>query len=455
MRRPAYPPRQATVCLICDALSVRRPDKAKALFSTRAVSKPRPTPTRGAQSVNIKAAANGSRPRWLASQTSDRTAGGSANGPQTDMGAVDRRPPVPKPAGKELSSLTDMMAYIGNSKAKVVEHRGLPSEAETSAALRACQTVADYIMDESVQPQITHMINETDSAASNLLSLDSNGRKAPAASPSEEEPGTSPRNALISVQLRQTIDKISEAAYVTLAHPTVFITPSLLRQYVKVQATLGKPETLPRAFQLYASKPVPKEASGSIQYTRQNPKKASNAVDSEVAEMALDTAIDAKNLDAAVGIIENTYTTTAFIRSKLLRKTTLPIATFAATPLAAYALARNFSVFQDAMDTATATNVAFAGILAYVGFTASIGFVAATTANDQMKRVTWAPGVALRMRWVREEERAALDKIACAWGFAEKWRQGEEEGPEWDALREYIGQKGMVLDRTELMEGME
>jgi hypothetical protein len=171
--------------------------------------------------------------------------------------------------------------------------------------------------------------------------------------------------------------------------------------------------------------------------------------------MALDTAIEAKNLDAAVGIIENSYKTKAFIRSKLLRKTLAPALTFAATPLAAYILASRLSVFHDAMDAASATNVAFFGILAYVGCTATIGFVAVTTANDQMKRVTWAPGMPLRRRWIREEERAALDKVACAWGFRESWRYGEEEGAEWESLREYIGQKGMVLDRTELMEGME
>lgn len=346
------------------------------------------------------------------------------------------------------------MAYIENSKAKVVEHKRIPSEADVAAALQACKIVADYILDESVQPQISHMISESDSTASNLLSLDSNARKISKAG-EEEHATTSPRSTLVSVQLKQLIDRISQAAYATVAHPTVFITPKLLQEYVKVQSILGRPETLPRVFQLYASKPLPKEVSGSIEYTKQNPNKASNAVESGVSETALDTAIEAKNLDAAVGIIENTYTTKAFVRSKLIRKTMLPVATFAATPLAAYGVATNFSVFQDAMDAATATNVAFAGIMAYVGFTASIGIVAATTSNDQMKRVTWAPGIPLRMRWIREEERAGLDKIACAWGFAEKWRQGEEEGSEWDTLREYIGQKGMVLDRTELMEGME
>lgn len=452
MRRPAPLPRQATVCLICDAASVRRPGRAKASFSTHNASKSRSALTRGTQRAIVEAPANRVPTRWLASRARERAAGETGHGGHGVV-AADRPPSVPRAAGKELSSLTDMMAFIEDSKTKVVEHRGIPSEADVGAALQACKTVADYILDDSVQPQISHMMGESDSTASNLLSLDSNGRKIPKAT--EGEPATSPRNALISVQLKQLIDRISESAYVTLAHPSVFITPKLLQDYVKVQAVLGRPETLPRVFQLYVSKPLPRLASGSIEYTKQNPNKASNAIEPEVAETALDTAIEARNLDAAVGIIESTYTTTAFIRSKLLRKSVLPIATFAATPLAAYGVAKNFSVFQDAMDAATATNVAFAGILAYVGFTASIGVVAATTANDQMKRVTWAPGIPLRTRWKREEERAGLDRIACAWGFAEKWRQGEEEGPEWDTLREYIGQKGMVLDRTELMEGME
>ncbi|OTA75606.1 hypothetical protein M434DRAFT_56339, partial [Hypoxylon sp. CO27-5] len=251
------------------------------------------------------------------------------------------------------------------------------------------------------------------------------------------------------------IDKISHTAYTIISHPPVFITPDLLEKYVDVQSRLSRPETLPRVFQMYASKPMPREIGGSISYTKQNPNKVANAIDPKVIGKALDTAIEARNLDAAVGIIENGYATKAFIRNKLLRQGLLPTGTFAATPMAAYVLATNFSDFQSAMDSATATNVAFAGILAYVGFTASIGIVALTTANDQMKRVTWAPGIPLRMRWIREEERAALDKIACAWGFREKWRQGEEEGADWDALREYIGHKGMVLDRTELMEGMD
>ena len=78
-----------------------------------------------------------------------------------------------------------------------------------------------------------------------------------------------------------------------------------------------------------------------------------------------------------------------------------------------------------------------------------------TTANDQMDRITWAKGVPLWERWVREEERAALDRVAGKWGFGDVERRGEEEGGEWEVLREAVGLRGMVLDRSELMEGME
>jgi len=106
------------------------------------------------------------------------------------------------------------------------------------------------------------------------------------------------------------------------------------------------------------------------------------------------------------------------------------------------------------MDQASATGIAFAAILAYVAFTGTIGVVVVTTANDQMRRVTWLPGMPLRQRWLREEERAALDKVACAFGFQEQHRWGEENGPEFQALRNYIFTRSMVLDAVELMPGM-
>lgn len=107
------------------------------------------------------------------------------------------------------------------------------------------------------------------------------------------------------------------------------------------------------------------------------------------------------------------------------------------------------------MDPTTITWVSFSAILAYVTFTASVGLVAITTANDQMQRVVWLPGTPLRNRWLREEERRSLDQIAVAWGFKELEFRGEEQGEEWESLRELLGLRGMILDKSSLMEGME
>lgn len=84
-----------------------------------------------------------------------------------------------------------------------------------------------------------------------------------------------------------------------------------------------------------------------------------------------------------------------------------------------------------------------------------VGYVTITTANDQMDRVTWATGVPLWERWVREEERAAIDAVAGQWGFQDVEKRGDEEGEDWEALREWVGMRGMVLDKVSLMEGME
>ncbi|KAI1482309.1 hypothetical protein F4774DRAFT_370846 [Daldinia eschscholtzii] len=445
MPRPAAVPRPQSVCQLCDSIITRRFYSTKFALSSHNATRHRP------QTVQHVLRANPAQKAFLnAAVLPTRKKILETGNTRDTLGEHDSKiRATPKTAAsEELSSVTNMMTYLEKAKSKVLSNPRIPSEADVSAALQACRIVADYMMDDAVQPQIAHMITEFDSAESELLSLDSTSN------PNSPKSINATTESIVS-QVRQIIDRISDTAYAVLSHPPVFITPELLEKYVDVQARLGKPETLPQVFQMYASKPMPRESRGSISYAKQNPNRVANAIEPPVIEKALDTAIEARNLDAAVGIIENSYATKAFIRNKLLRKALLPVGTFAATPLAAYVLATNFSDLQDTMDSGTATNIAFAGILAYVGFTASIGVVALTTANDQMKRVTWAPGVPLRLRWIREEERAALDKIACAWGFQEKWRQGEEEGAEWDALREYIGQKGMVLDRTELMEGMD
>jgi hypothetical protein len=61
----------------------------------------------------------------------------------------------------------------------------------------------------------------------------------------------------------------------------------------------------------------------------------------------------------------------------------------------------------------------------------------------------------LSARWIREEERAAFDRLALAWGFQKKARWGEEHGEDWEMLRDECGLRDMILDKTDLMEGMQ
>jgi len=72
-----------------------------------------------------------------------------------------------------------------------------------------------------------------------------------------------------------------------------------------------------------------------------------------------------------------------------------------------------------------------------------------------MERVVWRPGTHLKDRWLREPERAMFDRLALAWGFQEKYRWGEEQGHDWLQLKDECGMRDMILDKTDLMEGMQ
>jgi hypothetical protein len=249
--------------------------------------------------------------------------------------------------------------------------------------------------------------------------------------------------------------KISQTAYSVISHPNVEMTPQVLEIYVTIQSLLGRSESLPSILQLYAHKPKPEVKGGVVQYTPQNPNAAARAIEKPVADIALQTAIDAKNLDAALGITEAAFCVKAFRRQKLLKHGTPPAMTLAMLPFGVAGLGTAYATYwQNTMDITTAAGLGVAGISGYLFVTGSLGMIAKLSSKDQMKRVTWLPGTPLRHRWMREEEREALDKIACAWGFKETWRYGEETGPDWEGLREYMGYRQMILDRVEFMEGM-
>lgn len=341
-------------------------------------------------------------------------------------------------AERELLALQDHVN-------KVLQAPAIPSEESVKASLDKCEACARSIAKAKKSSDSPLQVDK--SPASTLLSLEERH---------EDSGPILAKEAQLEPSIKSKIAKqISKITYSIMTDPKVFITPAMLESYVRIQSLLGFPKTIPQVFVLYASKPVPRRGGASIRYTASNPKQASLAIPLVTANAGLSAAIEARDLPVCFDIINTSVCTKAFHRSKIIRRALLPFSAFALSPAAAYALASHIATYQNTMDQSVATNIAFAGILAYIGFTATIGMVAVTTANDQMDRITWATGTPLRERWLREEERALIDRVAGAWGFQDKLKRGEEEGSDWEALREWVGLRGMWLDRVELMEGME
>jgi hypothetical protein len=256
------------------------------------------------------------------------------------------------------------------------------------------------------------------------------------------------------------IDALPTPAYISklaedfIKHEKVFISPKALAIYIHLQRRLTRPRAIPEALYLYANKPVPEEGSSPPKYAKASPNSARQAVPAELADEALTAAIDAKDLTLALSVVDQTYRAPAWRRHRMITKLGLPSVLAGLTPLAIYMLAQELSVYSGYIDPWTFKLYAFAGISTYVMCTGTLGFVALTTYNDNHDRVVWRPGVPLLDRYMREDERAALDRIACAWGFKEIWKRGDEEGDDWEGLRQWVLLRGMVLDKPDLMHGM-
>lgn len=309
--------------------------------------------------------------------------------------------------------------------------------------LQRCQRVAESLVSQE-RDQSEGSSKREGSAISSLLDLE---EKQTAKNKGKPKSSQHPDSRLA--------DSVSQIAIELLKDEKVFISPEALASCTETLTLLRRAEHFPEIFHLYAYKPVPEEGSSPVKLLKANPKSINSAVPAELANMALGVAIAQKNLSLVLAIIDNTFCAPAFHRAKIFKKAGVPLAGLAAAPAACYALASWAATFQNTMDPNVATGIAFAATLAYVGGTSSMGILAITTANDQMERVVWIPGIPLRQRWLREEERAAMDRVAVAWGFTDPYMRGEEVGEEWESLREFIGMRGMILDKTELMEGME
>jgi hypothetical protein len=310
-----------------------------------------------------------------------------------------------------------------------------PDDEVVVEQLRKCKEIAlrlqDAAANETQQP-------ETSSRASarNLLKLDET-KRAPS---SAKDRG---------------IDRLSEILYKFVQDPKIFLSPRVLALYVQTQSALRRPESFPEIFNLYATKPMPMRGSAPVRYKNISPNRMASAIPLRTASEALDAAMESRILPLCLDVIGASVCTPAYRRRKLVQKMWVPTAVIAFTPPIAWLLALSFDQWQITLTSRYARTMAFAGFASYVGFTGILGYVALTTANDQMERVTWRDGLPLTTRWLREDERAMMDRVAMAWGFKDRHRRGEEEGPEWEALRELVSMRDMVLDRVELMDGFE
>ena len=332
---------------------------------------------------------------------------------------------------------------IARDASALHESNAVASNEVVVQLLQRCQRVAEYLVSQE-RDQSEETSGDEGNAISSLLDLE---EKQTAAKSKAQ-----PQSSYPDPRLAESVSKI---VINILKDEKVFISPEALSSCTETLTLLRRAEHFPEIFNLYANKPVPEENSSPVKLLKPNPKSVNSAVPAELANMALGIAIEQKNLPLVLAIIDNTFCAPAFHRAKIFKKAGVPLAGLAAAPAACYAIASWAATFQNTMDPNVATGIAFAATLAYVGGTSSMGILAITTANDQMERVVWIPGIPLRQRWLREEERAAMDRVAVAWGFKDPYMRGEEVGEEWASLREFIGMRGMILDKTELMQGME
>ena len=356
------------------------------------------------------------------------------------INSANRRSAKISPASTIEDSLRNdvkaITADVEEAVNAIEQSERIPSEKECLDALRKYETAAKKIAIISEQADAQPNISRSTSV--------------------NASPAKSKIKALSSCQgTSQVATRLSELSYNLLCHSTVLISPSMLKIYVRTQCLLQQPHPFPTIFDLYARKPAPVRNTNPIQYKDVNPKKMSRAIPSQLAKMALETAFEVKDMQLSLDIVATTYRTFAFRRLKILRRASPIIIAMGLSPAALYIIATKIAAYQNTMDESLATAIAFTGMMAYLFTTSSLGLIAIGTSNDQMMRVSWIEGTPLRHRWMREDERAAVERIAMAFGFKEKSRWGEEEGECWKLLKEWAGTRQMIVDRVSLMEGME
>jgi hypothetical protein len=342
-----------------------------------------------------------------------------------------------------IAALKEKLAWAEERLQAIYDSERVQSEAVLLQVLEQLEEIARHAISiRSQQPVRPKAMIRQSSAGAILSGL------------AEEKPTRKTKTKTLGLDALPTPSHLSKLAQDFINHPKVFLTADILGLYIHLQRLLARPRTIPEALYLYANKPMPEEGSKPPKHSTPSPKSAKHAIPSDLADAALSAAIESKDLTLALTVVDHTYCAPAWRRNRMLTKLGLPSVLAGLTPFAIYMLAQEASVYSGYIDPWTFKVYAFAGISTYVLCTTTLGFVALTTYNDHHDRVVWRPGVPLLDRYMREDERAALDRIACAWGFKEAWKRGDEEGEEWEGLRQWVLLRGMVLDKPDLMPGM-
>ncbi|KAL1791830.1 hypothetical protein ACET3X_009581 [Alternaria dauci] len=419
-----------SVCTLCSHL-LQQPGSRRTFLSTsfRAPSIPRQT----ASAPNAYRNTSAARPQGITTTT-------------RKAAVVDNSGDGGRQTSERIASLNTKLAHVE----ALIQDIYISPKVEKEEVIVEAFLGLNYVAEEAIairsrQPPATKAPLRQSSAGAILSGLDGEDK-------SNTEVRKNPKP--LGLDALPSPAYLSKLAEDLLRHEKVFLSPNVLSVYVHLQRLLARPETIPEALYLYAHKPVPVEGSSPPKYSYPSPKSAKQAVPADIADAALTAAIDAKDMALALSIVDHTYRAPAWVRNRMITKMGFPAVLMAITPFALYMIAQELSVYSNFIDPRTFKIYTFMGMSTYVLCTGTLGFVALTTYNDHHDRVVWRPGVPLLDRYMKEDERAALDRIACAWGFKEEWRRGDEEGDDWEGLRQWTLLRGMVLDKPDLMPGM-
>jgi hypothetical protein len=368
--------------------------------------------------------------------------------------AAELRIEHPDETARNTISLAERLKKVEAHIAAIKSSNKVESEETTLYALQELSNIAKRAIAIRGGAAQNAKLNLRQSSASAILSLGKEEPAAPQTTQKNQNSGDKPMPARNQDDDLPSPSFLSRLAEDLLRDDKVFVSAAILKAYVSLQKLLARPRTIPEALYLYANKPIPTLDSSPPTFKTVSPKSYKSAIPDDIAAIALDAAIDAKDMPLAMTIIDLTYTAPAYKRRKWMFKFGPPFSLVAISPYILYLISTEAALYSGYYHQATFQWLTFACLCVYTYGTGAIGWTALTTWSKHHERVVWRPGISLLDRWMREDERAALDKIAVAWGFKDPEKRGDESGEDWQALRTICFMRQMWLDKPDLMPGM-